>query len=301
MQKLYFIKTGGTIDSQKSETGLAATADFTTQHIESLKLRYFEEYVKFQINPKDSSLFTPFDWSLLIDKIAQTKLAKSDNRFNWNILVTTINPFMKQRFYENLFNLLIENYSGLVILGFGAGNANIFGSNKIDETIKYKKIYESKFGSEATITQSDYSIIPFFEKLEAFNYSNPHDYRFVIMSSQVPFGSYDNEYQAGTIPLYYGAVPSGDLSYPEAQTKLAFILGHKELIIEKAKEANLTFELIVKSAFLSGVKFIREQNKRMFLQISEQECNCRIAIHPKNLFVKLSFEDAIEQIIDLLK
>lgn len=301
LQQLYFIKTGGTIDSQKSESGLTATADFTTQHLESLKGKYFDKYKKFQINPKDSSLFTPYDWDLLIDQIAETNLAKTDRRFDWNILVAVINPFLKQNFYKNLLEIVIREYSGLVVLGYGAGNANIFGSNKISETINYKENYKNEFGKESTQEQMHYSIIPFFEGLEFYNMNNIEDYRFVIMNSQVPFDSYDNEYQAGSIPLYYGALPSGDLSFPEAQTKLAYILGHKELIIEKARATNLTYEQLVKSAFLSGVSFIRERNKKSFLQISEQKCNCRIVIHPKNLFVKLPFEAAIEQIIQLLR
>jgi L-asparaginase/Glu-tRNA(Gln) amidotransferase subunit D/CheY-like chemotaxis protein len=301
LRQLHFIKTGGTIDSEKSETGLTATADFTTQYIESLEGKYFDEYLKYEINPKDSSLFTPFDWSLMLEKISETNLSEADIRFDWNILVTIINPFLKHGFYKDLLEMLINDYSGMVILGFGAGNANIFSSNKVNETKEYKENYCAKFGEQATRSQMDYSIIPFLEGLESYNTSNPEDYRFLIMSSQVPYDSYDNEYQSGIIPLHYGALPSGDLSFPEAQTKLAYILGHKDMIIRKAKEANLTFEQVVKSSLLCGVTFIRKANKREFLRISDQICNCKIAIHPKNVFVKLSFEKAIDLVIQLLK
>ena len=117
------------------------------------------------------------------------------------------------------------------------------------------------------------------------------------MSSQVPIDNYDIDYQAGQLPLYYGALPSGDLSYPEAQTKLAYILGHKDLILEEAEKHNLTYELLVKSCFLSGIKFTKKENERTFRHISLKECGCKVVIHPNNLFVKDKFEDGLQKII----
>ena len=119
------------------------------------------------------------------------------------------------------------------------------------------------------------------------------------MSSQVPLDTYDIDYQAGQIPLYYGLLPSGELSYPEAQTKLAYILGHKKMIIEKASEFNLTYEQLVKSCFMSGVKFRKSSNMMKFLEISKKEYGCEIKYHKNNLFVKHSFEDALEEIVKL--
>lgn len=121
------------------------------------------------------------------------------------------------------------------------------------------------------------------------------------MSSQVPLDTYDIDYQAGQIPLYYGALPSGDLSYPEAQTKLAYILGHKDIIKKTASKNGLTYEQLVKVCFISGVKFRKNSNRLKFLEISKNECGCEIKYHKSNLFVKYSFVDALGEIISLYK
>lgn len=301
IQLLHFIKTGGTIDAEKKDDGLTSTGDFTTQYIKALQGKYFDDYNFHEINPKDSSLFTPYDWSLLLKEIESTDLAKADICFDWRIFVFILTPFMTQDFYSNIKEQILTLYSGIIILGYGAGNVNIFGSEKTKDTIEYKSKYEEKFKSEAVQMQNEFSIIPLLNQIEEYNRKNPNNYKFVVMSSQVPFECYDSEYQAGNVPLYYGALPSGDLSYPEAQTKLAFILGHKDFLLQKAKENNLSYEQLVKSAFLSGVKFIRELNKKAYLKISAEKCNCIVIPHKKNLFVKMPFEEAIEQIISLYR
>jgi L-asparaginase/Glu-tRNA(Gln) amidotransferase subunit D len=301
LEKLYFVKMGGTIDAVQGKEGLEATGDFTDKYIRELGKVYFEEYETIRINPKDSSLFNPIDWVNSLLKIQETKLAAADVNFDWNILTLITNPLLTKDYYETMANLITEKYSGGVILGYGAGNVNIFGSNKTQSTKDYSYKFADEYGGSAFEKQSEYSLIPLFEKVEKYNTQYPEDYKFLIMSSQVPIDNYDIDYQAGRIPLYYGALPSGDLSYPEAQTKLAFILGHKDIIKEQAKKNNLTYEQLVKSCFLSGIKFNKTSNLKEFLIVSAKECDCKVVIHPKNVFVKNKFEDGLKEIIHHLK
>lgn len=302
LKKLYFIKTGGTIDSGMSETGLKANQNYTYEYLKTLGDKYFDSFEPvIEINPKDSSLFNPSDWMTMISKIGETGLAESDTQFEWNILDIALSPFLTNEFYNLIATEVINNYSGIILLGYGAGNINIFGSSKTKSTYDYALKYKEKFGEEEYVKQTKYCAISLFENIEKYNNEHPENYKFIIMSSQVPHDCYDFEYESGRIPLYYGTLPSGDLSYPEAQTKLAYILGHKDLLIKTSKETGISFEQLVKSCFLSGVKFFRSKNKKIFLDISKKECNCEIKIPKNNVFVKNNFNDGLMEIVKIYK
>ena len=301
LEKLFFIKTGGTIDSVKSETGLSSyDVNYTIEYLKNLKTSYFKEFATIPINPKDSSYFNPRDWTKMLEAVKNTGLSDIDTRFDWNILTVILSPFQTNRLYDLFAEELIKHYSGVIILGYGAGNINIIGSDKSAQTTKYAEDFEANFGSSELSKQKEYSLVSFLEKIETYN-KGGNDYKFIVVNSQVPIDQYDIDYEAGRIPLFYGALPSGDLSYPEAQTKLAFIIGHKQLIQAEAKKHKLTYEQIVKSCFLCGIRFNKKSNMKEFLRISENESGCRVVIHPKNVFVKGSFENGLSQIIGLLK
>ena len=233
----------------------------------------------------------------MLNEIKKTNLSEVDTNFDWDILPVLTSPFLTNIIYNLFAEQIIEKYEGAIILGYGAGNVNIIGSDKTKKTKDYSVSYAEKFSAEELEKQKEFSIISFFEKIEKYNKVNKNDYKFIVMSSQVPIDNYDIDYEAGRVPLYYGALPSGDLSYPEAQTKLAFILGHKELIKEEAKKCKLTYEQVVKSCFLAGIKFNKRDNLSKFLEISEKECGCKVYVHPKNVFVKNDFKKALQIIL----
>lgn len=300
--KLFFIKTGGTIDSKDTGSGLSSEdVNYTREYLNNLKKKYFDDFSEIQINPKDSSFMNPLDWNNMLSAIRITGLSDADTNFDWDILPVLTSPFITKEIYDVLGDKLISKYSGAIVLGYGAGNVNIIGSEKLTSTKKYSIEYAKKFGASQLEKQKQYTLISFFEKIEEYNKKNKDNYKFLVMSSQVPIDNYDIDYEAGRVPLYYGALPSGDLSYPEAQTKLAYILGHKELIKVEAKKHNLAYEQVVKSCFLSGVKFNKKVNKQKYFEISEKECNCKVVVHPKNVFVKSRFEDGLKEIINFNK
>jgi len=302
LTKLFFIKTGGTIDSKDTGSGLSSDGvNYTYEYLKNLGKNYFADFDTIEINPKDSSFMNPLDWTNMLNAIRNTGLSDADTNFDWNILPILTSPFITKEIYELFADKLLGKYSGAIVLGYGAGNANIIGSEKIPSTKQYASLYAKKFGASQLEEQKQYSLISFFEKIEEYNEKNKDNYKFLVMNSQVPIDNYDIDYEAGRVPLYYGALPSGDLSYPEAQTKLAYILGHKELIKEEAKKHNLTYEQVVKSCFLSGIRFNKSKNQKIFLEISEKECGCRIIIYPKNVFVKDKFENGLQKIISKLK
>lgn len=302
LTNLVFIKTGGTIDSMDRGSGLSSEeVNYTREYLNNLGKKYFAHFDEIIINPKDSSFMNPLDWNNMLIAIRNTGLSDADTNFDWNILPVFTSPFITKEIYDVLGDKLISKYSGAIVLGYGAGNVNIIGSEKLTSTKEYSIKYAKKFGASQLEKQKQYSLISFFEKIEEYNKKNKDDYKFIVMSSQVPIDNYDIDYEAGRVPLYYGALPSGDLSYPEAQTKLAYILGHKEIIKGKAIENNLSYEQVLKSCFLSGVKFNKKSNQKIFLEISEKECGCKVIVYPKNVFVKDKFEDGLQTIIEQLK
>jgi hypothetical protein len=99
--------------------------------------------------------------------------------------------------------------------------------------------------------------------------------------------------------LESGAVPSGSLSYPEAQVKLAYILGHQDEIKEVAKEYNLSEYQLVKAAFLAGVGFRKEDSKKEYEKITKgKEGGPPVKVMPNDPFAdsKKSFNDAVKDV-----
>ena len=303
LEKLYFIKTGGTIDSFHTEGGLSSfIANYTERFLETLKenKNYFRDFVPIETIPKDSSYFTPPDWIEMLTSIESTGLSDVDIQFDWKILPVIPSPFTTEEFYKIITREIINQYSGAILLGYGAGNFNVVGSEITAPMAEFSKNYTKKYGISTFHDHKRFSLVELFKEISKHNHKKPDDYKFLVLSSQVPVDDYDLDYEAGRIPLYYGALPSADLSYPEAQSKLAFILGHRELIMEEAKKYDLTYEQCVKSCFLCGVRFTKQANKDTFLRISRENCQCKIIIYPRNVFVKHDFQTGLHIIIEKL-
>lgn len=175
LDKLYFIKTGGTIDSVSKNEGLVADGDFTGKYLKILGEKYFNKLITKEINPKDSSLFNPIDWKKMLETIKGWELAECDTNFDWDVLPVFPSPFMDMNYYNSLFDKLLDKYSGAIILGYGAGNINIFNSQKTKNTIEYSQSFGNEFGASSFESQRSYSLIPLLEKVEQYNKSNPED------------------------------------------------------------------------------------------------------------------------------
>lgn len=290
LERLYLLRTGGTIESEKDPaTGaLKPTGDFVSAYLNTTLAKDFVRGDILNCYPslkKDSSYLSIEHWKQVSEWICEIEegesssksMKKKDNagnekkdRCDWKFDTTVkpvlTNPFFTTKDYEALF----ENARrGIILLGYGAGNANVDPNEHhnwlilpaLQEAIKQQKI--------------------------------------VVVSSQVPMEIYDFEYEAGRLLLENGAIPSGSLSYPECQVKLAYILGHEDKIKTTAEKYKLSETQLIKAAFLAGVTFQKEESKKEYERITKsKDGGPPVIILPYDPFVdpEKNFDKAIEEV-----
>ena len=265
LECLYLIRTGGTIESEKDPlTGaLKATGDFVQTYLFStLQKEFFKELLTpYQSLHKDSSCLIIKDWIRVANWIKEILEKENlpceiDAKFDWKIRPILLNPFYNKK---NYIKFIEKSERGLILLGYGAGNANI--------------------------EDNEYSIIPALK--EAINSG-----KIVVISSQVPIDDYDFSYEAGRKLIEYGAIPSGNLSFEEAQIRLAYILGHSDEIANIANNESIDMDLLIKAAYVAGIGFRTNESYRDYESISG------VKIMPYNPFVDFNktFKDAILEV-----
>ncbi len=242
LEKIYLIRTGGTIESKRDpETGaLVPLGDFVATYLHStLQKDFFGEllncYESFKLDSSYMTLKKWFEIGNYIREIIKKEFGEGhgeiDQNFSENVKPVFLNPFLKKEDYEYIF----ENAEGVIILGYGAGNANI----KEDEFPEHNIISLVK---------------KYAEKIP------------IVISSQVPGEDYDFEYEAGWKLIEAGCVPSGKFSFEESQIRLAYILGHKDKIEEIARDLNLHPLDVIKIFFIMGMRFRTEESKRKYIK-----------------------------------
>ena len=269
LDKLYLIRTGGTIESVRyEEGGLVPGADLVERFLlQDNQKKYFHELYKFSVVAKDSSDMAFEDWVKLGSKIAEICKDNGhntyyDGHFEEGVKIIQTNPFFSKKDYMQLLGCCKK---GIVIAGYGAGNVQ---SQELEKN----------------------SIMPMIKKALSDEY-------FVVISSQVLEGVSDFEYDTGLKPIDMGAIPSGDLTPIESQVKLSYILGHEREIKAAAKKYGVDSYYLTESAFLSGVTFRKEQSKSKYLRIRKN-----LVINPdEDPFVNRNFKEAINIVARKLK
>lgn len=260
LDKLHVISTGGTIDSEPDKFGiLSPGANHALGYITTNFSNYFRVLSRDPVFSVDSS-----DMTLkLMKQLAEKTVlclnevypdTYADTAFEEEVRILYTDPFKTTQVYMDE----AEGAKGIVVAGYGGGNVNI------DQN-------------------SQNSILPFIEKCTEEN-------RIVVLTSQVPLGTTDFIYRNASEALAKGAISAVDLSIPEAQLRLSYIMGHSETIQEYAKTRSVAGTEIAKRVFLSGVKFRNCFSRNLFEQLT--------GINPieTDLLINQPFKDAIEQI-----
>jgi len=269
IEKLHLVRTGGTIESTKGEAGgLVPGADFVPDFLNQPEQRkYFREFESHKVITKDSSDMILKDWITVGRKIEE--ISKNENsrcycdcKFEDGVKLITANPLFKSKDYLAFLDLV---RGGMVIAGYGAGNAN-------------------------TSSKGGYSIIPMIKEARKRGV-------LVIMTSQVLQGVYDFEYETGLKPIQEGGIPSGDLPPSECLIKLAYILGHKDEIKKAAKKYDVDELSLKESIFLAGVSFRTKRSEENYLKIRQHQ----IVVLDYNPLLYRRFDDAIKIIARALK
>ncbi|MHA1125259.1 MAG: asparaginase domain-containing protein [Candidatus Heimdallarchaeota archaeon] len=260
LDKLYLIRTGGTIESEKNKEGLLVpTSNLISNYITNRLDQYFVDFESISLMAVDSSDLVLDSWLSICRKIADVCKSTGyttyiDEKFNPNVKVIATSPLMKEEEYVTLF----EEAEGIILTAYGSGTIN-------------------------TDVKSGYSPLPAIEKATK-------DGKIVIISSHTPFGTQDFVYSNAWEPIKKGAIPAGDFSIAHCQMKLSYILGHHKELDKIAKQMKIAKDTLIKIAFLTGVDFRSNSSRKQF----EKFLGYQIPL--KDPFFNLPFSVAMRKI-----
>ncbi|NHJ40857.1 MAG: hypothetical protein FK731_12575, partial [Asgard group archaeon] len=264
LDKLYLIRTGGTIDSELSDEGiLLPTGNLVAEFIQERFAKQYDRLESISLMALDSSDMIFESWEQIANQIASECKKEGfttycDLKFDSNIQIIATSPLTTAEFYQQAF----RTSNGIILNAFGSGTIN-------------------------SDISSNYSPLPAIE--EAISNG-----KFVVIASHTPFGTQDFIYQNAWKPIELGAIPAGDFSIAHCQIKLAYILGHMNIIEKIAKKNNIPKDTLVKLCFLSGVDFRSNSSRQKY----EKLIGYQIPI--KDPFFNLPFDIALQKIIRYL-
>ena len=236
LDKLYLLTTGGTI----------ASAFNNKKTLSPVRTSMLEEFLKEQLNDAftsieerealviDSSDLTFGKMETIVNRAMECMRENgytdtfADLNFDQNVRIVYTDPFKTVSGYERE----IEGASAVIMAGYGGGNINI----------------------EATSDCSPLGLIKELCRNEV-----P-----VVLSSQVAVGPADFIYENARVAIEAGAISGVNLSLPEIQIRLAYLLGHRPQIEEYAKMLNMPYMQLFDRLFMSGMKFRTRKSKVMY-------------------------------------
>ncbi|MFI3262901.1 MAG: asparaginase domain-containing protein [Rikenellaceae bacterium] len=262
LDKLYLLTTGGTI----------ASSNDINDSLSPKKSPLLEEFIKVQ--HKDSIVSIEEHSTLVIDSsdITLTKMKAitdkiiecvhengytetfADTSFDKHVRIIYTDPFKTIEDYRRE----VQGASAVILAGYGGGNINI---EKDDS----------------------YSPISLIEELREKNIP-------VVLSSQVALGPADFIYGNGRKAIDAGAISGVDLSLPEIQMRLAYILGHKEALESFTESANMNYLTTLEKLFVSGMKFRTRKSLEVYSKVKN------LTPSTDDLLINRTFEEALEEV-----
>jgi L-asparaginase/Glu-tRNA(Gln) amidotransferase subunit D len=117
----------------------------------------------------------------------------------------------------------------------------------------------------------------------------------VVLSSQVPLGVADFVYENGVKAIEAGAIPGVDLSLPECQIRMSYLLGHRSEIERASADSGVAYMKILEVLFVSGMKFRNAQSRSLYEKAK------RLPVIEEDLLTSYSREEALRQILERLR
>ncbi len=212
LRELVLLRTGGTIESVKAEgRGYVPGGDFVSSFITANLANCYRSFRAIPFSSLDSSNLTIDDWIRVLELLRDECGVEVDTRFEKRVALIVPSPFQTTEDYRNW----LSRYDGVVIAGYGAGNANI-------------------------LEESSYSLLRAVEEVA-------HE-KSIVLASQVPREVTDFAYEVGRKFVEAGCIPAGHLSFQSCLVRLSFLLGHRA-------EWNLRTPAAVRSRFVEGLEF----------------------------------------------
>lgn len=261
LEKLFVVTTGGTIESDFNDEGvLSPQQNRLTEFIASKFDNPCTKIVYMPACTIDSSDLTFEKMRAVIAKVhacflqmdAQTPV-EVDMEFDEHVKIIYTDPFKTEEQYRKE----MEGASAVIFAGYGGGNINI------DLNSNCSPLHLIEEASQK---------IP------------------VVLTSQVALGPADFIYDNGWTAIKGGAMSGVDLSIPEIQVRLAYILGHRKQIEDFCQKNGRQFLPVVESLFMSGMKFRTRRSRELYEQLRGVKFDTR------DLLIGYTFEESLNNL-----
>ena len=260
LETLYVVTTGGTIESTFNENGvLSPQQDRLSKFIMT---KFDNPDTKIVYVPAcviDSSDLTFAKMEAVIKKVKECfdnidsdSKATIDLSFDRNVRIIYTDPFKSVEQYKKE----IDGASAIVIAGYGGGNVNIDGTSGFSPLGIIKEIS---------------SEVP------------------VVLTSQVALGPADFIYENAWEAVVAGAISGVDLSIPEIQIRLSYLMGHKAQIEAYCQEHGATFKEVFEWLFMSGMKFRTHRSRRKYEELRG------VTFDKRDLLINYTFEESLRK------
>ena len=259
LDTLYVVTTGGTIESTFNENGvLSPQQDRLSKFIMTKFDNPDTRIVYVPACVIDSSDLTFAKMKAVIekvkdcfDKIEPNSKADVDLAFDKHVRIIYTDPFKSEEQYRKE----IDGASAVVIAGYGGGNVNIDGASGFSPLGIIKEISAE---------------IP------------------VVLTSQVALGPADFIYENAWEAITAGAISGVDLSIPEIQIRLAYLMGHRSQIEVYCQEHGVAFREVFEWLFMSGMKFRTHRSRRKYEELRGTKFN------RKDLLINYTFKESLD-------
>ena len=261
LDRLFVVTTGGTIESTFNEHGvLSPQQNRLSAFIKSKFDNPDTEIIYMPACTIDSSDLT-FDKMLAVIKMVQACLEQMDEAakveidcaFDKNVRIIYTDPFKSEEQYRQE----MEGASAVIIAGYGGGNINIDSASGF---------------SPLGLIKEKCREIP------------------IVLTSQVALGPADFIYENAWEAVEAGAISGVDLSIPEIQMRLSYLMGHKSQIIQFCRDhTGVTPVSLLEWFFMSGMKFRTRRSRRKYEELRG------VHFEENDLLINYTFAESLEE------
>ena len=261
LETLYVITTGGTIESTFNQQGVLSPQQNRLSSF--IKSKFDNPNTNIVYVPActiDSSDLTFAKMKAVIGKVKEcfehidpNSNVEVDTAFNENVRIIYTDPFKTEEQYRKE----MEGASAVIFAGYGGGNINI------DEVSGFSPLQLIREKSKE---------MP------------------IVLTSQVALGPADFIYENAWEAVKAGAISGVDLSIPEIQMRLAYLLGHRQQMEAYCQSHNTAFMKVLEWLFMSGMKFRTHKSRRVYEELRG------VAFDRRDLLINYTFEESLMKI-----
>lgn len=258
LDTLYVVTTGGTIESTFNSEGVLSPQQNRLSSF--IKSKFDNPDTKIVYMPActiDSSDLT-FEKMKAVIKTVKACFDLMDPRpeseidmcFDENVRIIYTDPFKTEEHYRKE----MEGASAVIIAGYGGGNVNIDNGSGF---------------SPLELIREKSKEMP------------------IVLTSQVALGPADFVYENAWEAVKAGAISGVDLSIPEIQIRLSYLMGHRQQIEAYCQTHGKTFMEVVEWLFMSGMKFRTRRSRRKYEELKG------VAFDKRDLLINYSMEESL--------